>query len=215
MKKRTLLALLSMVGALAILLMAAFLGNEEDSNAEMAIKKIDGIMRKAEIPQKKLTKAEKTEGDYYHDLIKMNPDQNKEIHFLIRKMNDSLLERKVAISQEKEIVDKAKREREKYTVKKISNQSSEKDMKEKNVFDRMDRRFSIHEQLIQAYKKSVKADKHLYTLFNSSKTSITELQNAIETVNDQYKKVKRLNEEYNSESLGYIRARNAFFDAGT
>ncbi|WP_050614632.1 YkyA family protein [Bacillus testis] len=181
---------------------------ENSNEIQQLIKNTDRLFVEAEVPQSSLAAIEKEENEYYSELISLDKRRAEEIGTAVAKLEDSLKSREEMMKIEENMVKKARKAWEKGRDFHAANQEEEE--KARRLWAVGLKRFQAHGLLMDSYKKSIKADRKLYRLFSKKNASITDLQNAIESVNGCYKKVIQYNEEYNRATGLYVKEKNEY-----
>src|SRR5699024_3664668 len=85
--------------------------------------------------------------------------------------------------------------------------------KGKEMYDVMMERYKSYENLYEAYTKSLKLEKELYTMLQQEDVEQEDLTNHITKINDSYEKVLEIKKKINEETKKYNEMKKEFYNA--
>jgi hypothetical protein len=155
--------------------------------------------------------AEKTEQQYYEEIIKLSLEEYDKIQELTSKAIESAEQRKTLIDQEKESLTLAYKEFELIVPLTEELEDSEIKKNSKDLVDKMKERYASYQVLNEEYNKGIEADIKLYELLQKKDISISDLEKHIEQLNKQYQLIMDAKDDFNKKTENYNESKKAFY----
>ncbi len=173
------------------------------------------IEKTFEAQQEPLVELERKEKEIYQSIIEINMQEYDEVVRLANEAISITKKRKEHIDKEQASMQESKDE---FTsVPDIIKKIDESDLKDQAtaLYDLMQERYRIHEELYNSYSEGLVNDTELYNLFKNEDVSIDELGEQINKVNAAYEKVMQANDKFNEVTEQYNDKKMKFYkDAG-
>jgi hypothetical protein len=171
------------------------------------------IEKTFEAQQAPLVELERKEKEIYQSIIDLNMQEYDEVVRLANEAISITEQRKGHIDKERESMQESKVEFEK--VPDIINEIDEVELKEQatELYNLMQDRYRIHEELYNAYSDGLVNDTKLYNLFKNKELTIDELGKQIKVVNAAYEKVIESNNRFNKVTEEYNKKKLDFYEA--
>lgn len=153
--------------------------------------------------QAPIVDAEKKEKELYDRIISLGMKEYEQIVVLAEEALSLVEQRKTLMAAESESMAKSKQQFEK--LHPFINELEEPDLREdaKELFEIMEERYSLHNELQNEYTAALKLDKELYQLFKLKELSMEQLENQINQINVIYSKIYSINEKFNQKTEQY------------
>jgi hypothetical protein len=205
----------SILGLLAFILLMVLSGclNQQTTPEKMyeVMEKVVLAESVFEEQQDPLVLAEEKEKLIYDQIISLGMKEHDQI---IKLADEALIlveERKTFMDSETESMEKSKTQFEKLSpfIEKLEEPSLKEDAK--NLYDVMMERYKLHGELQQSYITAIQLDKDLYQMFKIKDLSLEQLENQINKINIIYKKIYRINEQFNINTEEYNKLKLAFY----
>lgn len=163
--------------------------------------------------QDDIVKLEKKEQKLYSKIIDLGMDEFDKIKTVAEEAIGIIEKRKEQIKIEKESIDASKEEFKK--VKDLLDELEEKKTKEKakEMYDVMMERYDGYDKLNDAYTKSLKLEKELYTMLQDKDLKQEKLTKHIKKINESYTKVLAANKNFNTYTEKYNKLKKEFYNA--
>jgi hypothetical protein len=184
--------------------------------AEEIFEKLEEVVqieKTFEEQQQPLVELEKKEKELYQSIIELNMQEYDEVVRLADEAIAITEKRKEHIDKERESMQESKAAFE--TVPDIIKQIDESDLKEQatELYDLMQDRYNIHEELYNAYSEGLVNDTKLYNLLKDEELTIDQLGEQIKIVNAAYEKVIDSNNRFNEVTEQYNQKKLDFYEA--
>jgi Putative cell-wall binding lipoprotein len=184
--------------------------------AEEIFEKLEEVVqieKTFEEQQQPLVELEKKEKELYQSIIELNMQEYDEVVRLADEAIAITEKRKEHIDKERESMQESKAAFE--TVPDIINEIDESDLKEQatELYDLMQDRYNIHEELYNAYSEGLVNDTKLYNLLKDEELTIDQLGEQINIVNAAYEKVIDSNNRFNEVTEQYNQKKLDFYEA--
>lgn len=188
----------------------------KQSPAEEMFNKLEEVVqieKTFEAQQTPLIELEKKEKEIYQSIIELNMQEYDEVVRLADEAITITEKRKEHINKERESMNESKAAFE--MIPDIVDEIDEVELKEKatNLYNLMQDRYKIHEELYNAYSDGLVNDIQLYNLFKDKELKIEQLGEQINKVNAAYEKVIDLNNTFNEVTEEYNQKKLEFYEA--
>jgi len=176
------------------------------------LEKAVSLEKAFEKQQDDIVKLEKKEQELYGKIIDLSMDEFDKIKSISEEAIGVIEKRSKNIQLEKESIDVSKEEFKK--IKDLIGDLEEKKAKEKanKMYDVMMKRYDAFYKLNDAYNKSLKLEKELYTMLQQKDLKQETLTEQIKEINDSYEKVLAANENFNTHTQSYNKLKKEFYD---
>lgn len=171
------------------------------------------IEKTFEAQQEPLVELEKKEKQIYQSIIELNMQEYDEVVRLADEAITITEKRKEHIDKERESIQESRVAFE--AVPDIINEIDELELKEQatELYNLMQNRYKIHEELYNAYSDGLVNDIELYNLFKDEELTIDQLGEQIKIVNAAYKEVIDSNNQFNEVTEQYNQKKLMFYEA--
>ncbi|MGM0902551.1 MAG: YkyA family protein [Bacillota bacterium] len=171
------------------------------------------IEKTFEAQQEPLVELEKKEKEIYQSIIELNMQEYDEVVRLADEAITITEKRKEHIDKERESMQESSAAFE--AVPDIINEIDELELKEQatELYNLMQNRYKIHEELYNAYSDGLVNDIELYNLFKDEELTIDQLGEQIKIVNAAYEKVIDSNNQFNEVTEQYNQKKLMFYEA--
>ncbi|WP_404331342.1 YkyA family protein [Mesobacillus maritimus] len=171
------------------------------------------IEKTFEAQQEPLVELEKKEKEIYQSIIELNMQEYDEVVRLADEAITITEKRKEHIDKERESMQESSAAFE--AVPDIINEIDELELKEQatELYNLMQNRYKIHEELYNAYSDGLVNDIELYNLFKDEELTIDQLGEQIKIVNAAYEKVIDSNNKFNEVTEQYNQKKLMFYEA--
>jgi hypothetical protein len=161
--------------------------------------------------QSPLIQAEKKEKLLYDQIISLGMKEYEQIAKLADEALLLVEERKTLMASETDSIKKSEVQFEKLSpyIEKLEDSNLKKDAKK--LYKVMIKRYRIHEDLNQAYLQALQLDKELYQMFKNKDLSLEDLENQINQINEKYKIIYDINDQFNQNTEEYNDLKLAFY----
>lgn len=156
---------------------------------------------------------EKKEQDLYAQIIDLGMDDFDEIKDLSKQAIKSIDKRADKVEAEKESIEASKEEFEK--TEDLMDDLDDEKAKETatEMYDVMMKRYKAYNTLNEAYTKSLKLEKELYTMLQKEDVEQEALTDHITKINDSYQAVLEANKQFNTYTTKYNELKKEFYKA--
>ncbi|ASK63635.1 hypothetical protein CFK37_16460 [Virgibacillus phasianinus] len=163
--------------------------------------------------QDDIVKLEKEEQKLYSQIIDLSMDEFDKIKSIAVEAIGVIDKRKEKIALEKESIEGSKEEFEK--VKELIGELEKEKAKNKanKMYDVMMNRYDAYYTLNDAYAKSLKLEKELYTMLQKEDLKQETLTEHIKKINESYKNVLAANKNFNAYTEKYNKLKKEFYKA--
>ncbi|WP_174733764.1 YkyA family protein [Mesobacillus harenae] len=163
--------------------------------------------------QDPLVQLEKREQEIYEEILALGLKEYDQITKLSDEALDGVAQRKEHMEKEQESLKASETEFQK--VDEHIQNIEDADLKEQatELFDIMNERYAIHDELYESYQSGLEHDKVLYEMFKDEELTLEQLEDQINKVNEAYSKVLDANERFNQQTDKYNQSKLEFYEA--
>lgn len=202
---------------ISLLLIAAFLlagCAQQQTPAEKmytVLEKVVEAEKGFEDQQKPLVAAETKEEKLYNQIIALGMKQYNEIVRLSDEALALVEKRRTYMDNETKSLKESEKQFQK--IKEIKDDLQQKELKRQanQLYDIMEKRYRIHEQLYNQYMKSLAYDKQLYQMLKDKNVSLDRLEEQISKLNGIYQQLVETNNKFNELTKQYNLHKRQFY----
>ena len=198
-------------GAVALLLMGCSATSSPEESLQDVMEETVTKEKPYAEAQKPLQELEKKEQNLYETIMGLGMKEMDKIQELSDEALKNVDKRKEYIQKEQTSMDEAKEtfaDASKY-IEKLDNadlkrqaQSLEKTMKA---------RYELHSKLTKSYLNVLDGDKELYEMLKKEDLTMEQLEKQVTSINKEYEKVSKFNDEYNDKTNEYNEAKKDLY----
>ncbi|SFL57114.1 YkyA family protein [Salibacterium qingdaonense] len=197
--------------AAAVFLILNACGGNAAEQAYTHLEEAASLENGFEEQQEPIMNLEEKEQQLYEDMLSLGTEDMEQIQSLATEAVGLAEERKQLLEQEKESIESAYEEYQ-LAVEQM-NQVEQAREEAQAVKKAMENRYTSYQDLYESYQKAVEQDIELYHAFTNEDLEIEDLQNRIDTVNQQYSIVVENKDAFNSYTDEYNQAKQNFYEA--
>ncbi|MFD2704964.1 YkyA family protein [Salibacterium lacus] len=197
--------------AAAVFLVLNACGGNAAEQAYTHLEEAASLENGFEEQQEPIMNLEEKEQQLYEDMLSLGTEDMEQIQSLSEEAVGLAEERKQLLEQEKESIESAYEEYQ--SAVEQMNQVEQAQEEAQAVEKAMENRYNAYQDLYESYQKAVKQDIDLYQAFSNEDLAIDELQNRIDTVNQQYNAVVENRDAFNRYTDEYNQAKQDFYEA--
>ncbi|MGP4106834.1 YkyA family protein [Virgibacillus sp. L01] len=163
--------------------------------------------------QDPIVELEKKEQEIYSQIIDLGMNEFEKIKELSKQAIKNIEKRKEKIELEKESINASKEEFTKIDgmIEDLEEEKAKKSAQE--MYEVMTKRYDAYDQLYEAYSKTLKLEKDLYTMLQKKELEQETLTKHIEKVNKSYQQVIEVNKKFNELTTEYNALKEEFYTA--
>lgn len=161
--------------------------------------------------QNPLVELEQEEKALYDEIISLGMKEFDKIVSLSKEAITIVEERKSRLKEEYSSIELSKQEFN--SVKETIGTLKDSNLKEDadNLVTIMENRYTSYEKLYSNYIEAISYDRELYEMFQNEELTLEALEEQIKKINESYEKVISANEEFNTFTEEYNKAKLAFY----
>ncbi|MDR7076449.1 hypothetical protein J2Y03_001452 [Neobacillus niacini] len=187
--------------------------NKETSAEKMyqVLEKVVQAEKEFEEQQQPLVALEKQEKEKYNQIMAIGLKQHDEIIKLSDEALSIIEKRRVHLQKEKDSINASKTEFRKAEEIKSKIKDTEQKKKAEDLFEIMENRYIVHNQLSTDYSNALDSDKELYLMLKDENISYERLEMQVTKLNTAYQQVSDANDEFNKLTAQYNEKKLEFY----
>lgn len=207
--KKSFLILILFLSAIVTACSGASTSEKIYDHLEKAVELEDTFVKQ----QDPIVELEKKEQEIYSQIIDLGMNEFEKIKELSKQAIENIEKRKEKIELEKESISASKEEFTKIDgmIEDLEEEKAKESAQE--MYTVMTNRYDAYDQLYEAYSKTLKLEKDLYTMLQKEDLEQETLTKHIEKVNKSYQKVIKVNEKFNELTTEYNALKEEFYSA--
>ncbi|KIL44723.1 YkyA family protein [Jeotgalibacillus soli] len=162
--------------------------------------------------QEQIVELEQNENTLFGEIMALSMEEFDQIIVLADEALVNLDERETQLGVETESMKEAKDEFQ--AINEYTSDIKDESLKEhvEEMIQLMDKRYTIHSDLLTAYDASLQLDRELYTMLKNEELTLDELEEQIESVNAKYAEIVAANDEFNAITDQYNEMKSEFYN---
>mgnify|MGYP001160540949 FL=1 len=195
-----------------LLLLAGCAGQNASEKIYTHLEEAVQLEEDFEQQQEAITDLEREEQQIYSEIIELGMDEFDKIVNLSDQAIEIIEERRKLIDKEKESIKKS--EETFLQIEPLLNDLKEEKLQQKGetMFHVMQDRYASYDELHAAYLASLELEKELYEMLKDEDLEQETLTEQINKINDSYKQVLEINDEFNELTIEYNNLKKEFYE---
>ncbi|MFS1518202.1 YkyA family protein [Bacillus sp. SCS-151] len=210
-KQQKILGVLSMLVAL-LLGTAACSGTSPEEKIYNTLEEVVSLETDFEEQQEPLTELELKDKELFDQIISLSMDDFDQIVTLSNEALNVVAKREEHLKNEYESIEAGKKHFE--TILSITDSMKDEDLKKSAtaLFELMNERYTVYEDLHQRYVQSLSLDKELYEMLQIEDLPLEQLESHITKINESYTNVMDTNEKFNQLTNEFNESKLSFYN---
>ncbi|CAM3691933.1 YkyA family protein [Mesobacillus zeae] len=208
---KKLLMTIMLIAVPALLLSGCIGGQEPAEKVFTQLEQVAEIEKSFEELQDPLVRLEKEEKKIYGRIISTSAKNNEEIIRLTDNALEVAEKREGFIGKEHEIIKKSKKQFGDFEDSIGDLENQELKAEAQKLSERMNERYTSHDELYRSYLEGLKHDRKLYNQLKAKDPQIAKLEEQVNKINAAYKEVFEANERFNAATEKYNKEKLDFY----